>query len=186
MMSGSALAARCAKRSASIKIYENAARNNSESFFAIALWDSGSGKWTLQKLTMSASKSNGPAATSGPAACVFNQQQHIGYTDSAGAFWDAWYDGPGDWSLQEINTSHGVTNIPAAAGGAHPYIWVVGQQQHFTYTDPGGTIYDAYWQTPSGGGFSLGGILGGLGDTGDDGDDGGDGDDLRTIKKPGR
>jgi hypothetical protein len=163
-----------------------------------AFWSSSNSKWTLQKLTLSASKTNGPAAASGPAACVFNQQQHIGYTDSAGAFWDAWYDGSGDWSVQEINTSSGVTNIPAAAAGTHPYIWVVGQQQHFTYADPTGAIYDAFWQTPSSG-FSLGGVLGDLGDVltddGDDGDDGGDdgggddgggGDDLRTIKKPGR
>jgi hypothetical protein len=162
-----------------------------------AFWDSGNSKWTLQKLTMSGSRTNGPAAASAPAACVFNQQQHIGYTDSAGAFWDAWYDGSGDWSLQEINTPSGVTKIPAAAGGTHPFIWVVGQQQHFTYADPGGAIYDAFWQTPAGeglGGF-LGSILGGLGGSGDpESDPGGDpepeggysggGDDLRTVKKP--
>jgi hypothetical protein len=165
-------------------------------------WDSGKNSWTLQKLTTTASRTNGPPAASGPAACVFNQQQHIGYTDSAGAFWDAWYDGSGDWSLQEINnvvgvgqtSNEGVTNAPGAAAGTHPFIWVVDQQQHFTYADPSGKIYDAFWQTPSSG-ISLGSILGSLGGSigGGEGEGGGSGyysggggDDLATLKKPSR
>jgi hypothetical protein len=152
-----------------------------------AYWSSNSNSWHLQKITESGSVTNGPGSAGMPMACIFNQQQHIAYRDSSGNLWDSWYDGSGDWALQKINNGTGAeTN--GGPDAFDPFVWVTGQQQHFTYADSSGTIWDAYWQTPSSG-FSFGGIS--LGDGGDDGDDGSDdggddggGDDfVRAAKK---
>jgi len=115
-----------------------------------AFWDSDANNWHLQKIN-NGGNTSGPAATGEPAACCFNQQQHIGYRDDSGNLWDSWYDGGGHWSLQKINNG-GMTN-----GGSDtftPFIWVTGQQQHFTYADKSGAIFDSFWQTdppPTGG-----------------------------------
>jgi len=116
------------------------------------IWDSwydgGSNSWNLQQIN-AGGLTNGPAAVGGPFVSVFGQQQHFAYLDSAQIIWDAWYDG-GDnsWNLQQVNvgsfTNGGVTTGPSAISG--PFVWVYSQQQHFTYRDNGGAIWDAWYQ----------------------------------------
>jgi hypothetical protein len=58
--------------------------------------------------------------------------------------WDSWYDGSGHWNLQKINNG-GMTNGASAAGGV--FIWVTGKEQHFTYSDGHGMIWDSFWRS---------------------------------------
>ena len=112
-----------------------------------AFWDGNS--WHLQKIN-SGGNTNGPAARSQPFACIFHSQQHIGYRDDVGNFWDSYYDGSGHWNIQKINNG-GLTAGPAAVG--NPFVWEwpfpvrreASNQQHFTYRDANGTIWDPFW-----------------------------------------
>jgi hypothetical protein len=108
-----------------------------------AYYDSHSNNWRLEKLN-SGGNTAGPKSASAPIGCAFNNQQHIGYRDNAGNIWDAWNDGSGNWNLQKINNG-GKTSGGPAAGNVR--IWVTEQQQHFTYRDAAGTIWDAFWLT---------------------------------------
>jgi hypothetical protein len=108
-----------------------------------AYWDES--VWRVQKITQEGGLTNGPEAVSAPAACVYNGQQHIGYRDNQGGIWDSWYDGNGHWNIQKINAV-GVTQGPGA--GFDVFIWVTGVEQHFTYADKAGTIWDAYYTNP--------------------------------------
>jgi hypothetical protein len=127
-----------------------------------AFWDSGKNQWFLQQITSppgtSGGWTNGPEAVGDPFGCVYNQQEHIGYRDFNGNIWDAWYDGPRNrWNLQQINgkqaNPQAMTSGPAAVGG--PFIWTWGadpnniRQQHFTYRDASGAIWDAYYDGPT-------------------------------------
>ena len=100
--------------------------------------------WNLQQINASGGLTVGPAAAANPFASIFDAQQHIAYRDPKGMIFDSWLDGAtGKWNLQHINAG-GVTNGPVAAGG--PFIWVVSQkQQHFTYRDIAGTIWDSWY-----------------------------------------
>ncbi len=110
-----------------------------------AFWDSNSNSWHLQKIN-SGGNTSGPASVGAPFVSVFNRQQHIGYRDEAGNLWDSWYDGSGHWNLQKINNG-GMTSGPNASHDA--FIWVWNSQQHFTYVDAGGTIWDSWWDGAS-------------------------------------
>jgi hypothetical protein len=122
-----------------------------------AYWDSVGESWHLQKITQQGGLTNGPEAASAPFACDFVQQQHIGYRDDQGNLWDSWYDGDGHWSVQKINNG-GMTK--GGAADFDVFIWVTGNQQHFTYADRNGTIWDSFYVlevTVVGGGFGVGG-----------------------------
>jgi hypothetical protein len=108
--------------------------------------------WNLQHVTGGTARTFGPAAVEAPSISVFNQQQHFAYRDAAGLVWDAWYDGgSGNWNLQKLN-SGGLTDGPLANGV--PFACVFGQQQHFTYPDGAGGLWDA-WYDSGGGNWSL-------------------------------
>jgi hypothetical protein len=106
------------------------------------------GHWNLQQIN-AGGVTDGPAAVSDPFACVLgNQQQHVGYRDSVGTIFDSFYDGATrQWNLQQINAAGGLTpQGPAALGG--PFIWTVSggsPQQHFTYRDHKGRIFDSWF-----------------------------------------
>lgn len=109
-----------------------------------AWYDSGTNKWTLQRITMSG-KTAGASAAGDPFVSVFGEQQHFVYRDGSGAIQDAWYDaGSNKWNLERINLS-GKTRGPAAAGD--PFVSVFGEQQHFVYRDSNGTIQDAWYDS---------------------------------------
>ena len=108
------------------------------------IWDSWyNGHWNPQQINAQRALAlTGPAAVAGPFASVFHKQQHIAYRDQEGTIWDSWYDG--SWHLQHINGKGGRTDqAPAAVGG--PFIWNAGSQQHFTYRDQRGTIFDSWY-----------------------------------------
>ncbi|HET8925827.1 MAG TPA: hypothetical protein VFN26_22780 [Candidatus Acidoferrum sp.] len=97
----------------------------------------------------------GPNASSSPFACVFHEQQHIGYLFEGGNIQDTWYDGNGHWNEQVITGGFGGdsrTSGPEAFWGMHPFIWVdhTNTQQHFTYLGHDRAIYDAFWDSNSG------------------------------------
>jgi hypothetical protein len=72
-----------------------------------------------------------------------NGQQHIGYMDNAADIWDSWYNPSNNsWNLQKINNG-GMTTGPGAAHGT--CIWVWNAQQHFTYVDASGRIWDSWY-----------------------------------------
>src|SRR5262245_20105773 len=97
--------------------------------------------WNLQKIN-SDGNTKGANAVADPFVSVFNDQQHVGYRDGAGNIWDSWYNPQNNsWNLQQIN-SGGMTNGPAAIAG--PCIGVYHNQQHFTYLDRIGTIWDSW------------------------------------------
>jgi len=94
---------------------------------------------------------DGPSPAGDPFAFVFDPGsgqpgQHIGYRNAAGVIHDAWFSSlTSTWSLQQINNPDppGLTAGPAAAGG--PFIWALDwRQQHFTYRDQRGVIYDSW------------------------------------------
>ena len=75
---------------------------------------------------------------------MYNNQQHFAYVDGGGTIWDSWWDGDhNSWNLQQINAAGGQTDGPAAAGGLS--VSVYNNQQHFTYLDSAGTIWDSWW-----------------------------------------
>jgi hypothetical protein len=112
-----------------------------------AFWDANSSSWHLQKIN-AGGNTTGPLASSAPFACAFNGQQHIGYVDDGGNIWDSFYDPDANqWRLQKINDG-GNTTGPAAVSSNHVFIWnAFGTQQHFTYRDGSGKIWDAFWNS---------------------------------------
>ena len=113
------------------------------------IWDSWydgpNNRWSLQQIN-AGGLTTGPAAVGGPFVCDFNQQQHFAYRDGAGVVWDSWYDGPNNkWNLQQINAG-GLTPGPGAIAG--PFVWVYGQQQHFSYQGDGGALWDCWYDGP--------------------------------------
>ena len=122
--------------------------------------------WNLQQIN-AGGLTKGPAAVADPFACIVGSQQHVAYRDSAGSIWDSWFDG--HWNLQQINAGGGLTKGPAAVGG--PFVWTVPastRQQHFTYRDKEGTIwdawYDGHWNLQQ---INAGGVTKGLPAAGD-------------------
>jgi hypothetical protein len=100
--------------------------------------------WNLQQINANGGLTKGPAAASDPFGSVFGNQQHVVYRDSAGWIWDSWFDG--QWNLQQINANGGLTKGPPAVGG--PFVWTVAgstRQQHFTYRDQEGSIWDPWY-----------------------------------------
>jgi hypothetical protein len=100
-------------------------------------------QWNLQKIN-AGGVTYGPAADADPAASVFSRQQHFGYRAGAGTIWDSWFDAPTDrWHLQQINADGGRTDGPMAFSG--PFVWTIKNQQHFTYRDGKGVIWDSWY-----------------------------------------
>ena len=125
------------------------------------IWDASkdfiSHNWTLQKIN-GGGQTNGPATASSVFAFNFteptNEQMHYLYLDKSGTIWDSWHDGEkSEWNLQQINAG-GNTNGPAATGrpfgwqGIVTYDHTGGNhfQQHITYRDTNGLIWDAWYQ----------------------------------------
>jgi hypothetical protein len=85
--------------------------------------------------------------------CVYNDQQHFSYLDHNGNVQDAWY-GTDGWHLQQINngggnggTIPGENIIPVSASAvavSGPFVCVYNDQQHFTFLDAEGIIWDAW------------------------------------------
>jgi hypothetical protein len=105
-------------------------------------YDGATSRWNLQKL-------NGSGLTSGPAAagnlfvCTYNDQQHFAYIDFNGNLQDAWYDGATSrWNLQRINNA-GMTAAPPAKDSL--FVCVFNNQQHFSYRDANGIIWDCWY-----------------------------------------
>jgi hypothetical protein len=129
-----------------------------------AWYDGVANKWGLQQIN-AGGLTNGPAAVSDPVISVFGRQQHFCYLDGRGAIWDSWYDGVSNqWNLQQINLS-GLTNGPAAVGPdrvgfftglilippqRHFAVWVYNDQQHFTYFDVNGIVWDSWYDGVNG------------------------------------
>ena len=108
-------------------------------------YDSGGNTWSLQQINLGG-VTKGPAAGGDPCVSVFGQQ-HFVYRDLFGGIWDAWYDaGANQWKLQQINLG-GRTNAPIAA--ADPQVLVAGDQ-HFSYRDGFGIVWDAWYDAKSG------------------------------------
>lgn len=118
-------------------------------------WHEGGGTWNLQRLNGgSPARTGGVPASSDPFVSVFGLQEHVAYRDQDGIIWDAWYDDQSKgWSLQTINGPNGQTvpylpsdptvlNYPAVG---QPFVWVYGGQQHFTYRDAVGFIWDSWY-----------------------------------------
>ena len=123
------------------------------------IWDSwydGQGQWNLQRINGVGGITAGPAAIAGPFIGLFHQQQHFAYVDGSGIIWDSWYDGQGNWKLQEINflaSNDSPAYIDPNPGAPGPTIAVWtdpgnNSQQHFTYrtTDPF-RIMDIFWDS---------------------------------------
>jgi hypothetical protein len=99
------------------------------------------GKYQLPALT------SGPAAAAGPFLSAYKQQHHFAYADNAGTIWDAFWDSD-QWRIQQINAG-GKTSGPLCSGTTGPFLSVYKDQQHFTYTDGAGAIWDAFWNSDS-------------------------------------
>jgi hypothetical protein len=136
------------------------------------IWDSwydGESQWRLQRINGVDGTTNGPAAVAGPFIGVFHDQQHFVYLDKSGIIWDSWYDGQGNWKLQEINfLSSGDLRafIDSRPGAPLPVVavWNDGSdsQQHFTYlTDDPQEFSDIFWVS---GQSDWGGLLIHIGD----------------------
>jgi hypothetical protein len=119
------------------------------------IWDSwydGEGGWHLQRINGLDGRTNGPGAVAGPFIGVFYDQQHFAYLDKTGIIWDSWYDGNGNWNLQEINFLG--SNDPSAFIDTRPgaplpvvAVWNDGNnsQQHFTYLTDVENLRDIFW-----------------------------------------
>jgi YD repeat-containing protein len=119
--------------------------------------------WTKQQMNLKTTTNNGltdaPAAAGDPSLVLVGEQQHFVYRDGFGKIWDAfYYKNPNNnnawtWTKQQMNlkttTNNGLTDAPAAAGD--PCFTVIDNQQHVTYRDVSGTIWDAYYPDVNGG-----------------------------------
>lgn len=114
-----------------------------------AWYDAGTNQWNLQQINLGG-RTNAPIAAADPQVLVAGEQQHFAYRDGSGRVWDAWYDGTSDaWQSQQLNLAGGLTNAPAASDG--PVAWVDGSDQHFTWVDANGTIWDLWSDGGTGG-----------------------------------
>jgi hypothetical protein len=119
------------------------------------IWDSwydGEGGWHLQQINGLDGKTSGPVAVAGPFIGVFHDQQHFAYLDKTGIIWDSWYDGQGNWNLQEINflgSNDPLAFIDTRPGFPLPVVavWNDGNnsQQHFTYLTDVENLRDIFW-----------------------------------------
>ena len=120
-----------------------------------AWWDGN--RWHLQKIN-NRGMTPGPPAEGDQFVSVYSNQQHFTYRDTSGNIQDCWYDGSGKWNLQQINNANGSgATVPdeyvataqataPAAGGL--FVSVYSNQQHFTYRDASGNIWDSWWSFP--------------------------------------
>ena len=106
-------------------------------------WYDGQGHWSLQHLTGSGGNTGGPPAAGDPAVVQYKDQMHACYRDRNGLIQDAWYDGQGHWSLQQLTGSGGNTGGPPAAGD--PAVVQYKDQMHACYRDRNGLIQDAWY-----------------------------------------
>src|ERR1700719_3402898 len=115
---------------------------------------------TLQNVSF---LSQGPHPAADPCVSLYHGQQHFGYRDQNRIIWDAWYDGEGNWNLQQLNGAGGRTDGPVAFAG--PFIGVFHDQQHFAYLDATGIIWDSWydgngnWNLQRINGYPFGGPL---------------------------
>jgi hypothetical protein len=119
-----------------------------------AYWDSSLNNWEAQKINAHGNTA-GPAAAGMPMACVFGDEEHIGYLDGAGNVWDAWRNAAGNWNLQQVPIG------PAAKDLAFVWTDAAHTHLHFTYRDSTGVIWDAIPSTGTTARFPIhtGGVL---------------------------
>ena len=113
-------------------------------------WDGDHNVWKLQQINAAGGQTpDGPPAVGVPFVSVYNNQQHFqqhfAYVDKTGTIWDSWWDGDNAiWNLQQINGAAGKTPNSVQAVGV-PFVSAYEFQQHFTYLDSSGTIWDSWW-----------------------------------------
>ncbi len=94
--------------------------------------------WDWQTLTGGGGgNTDGPPAAGDPAVVSYNDQMHVCYRDTSGLIQDAWYDGHGNWNLQQL-TGGGNTDGPTAVGNPAPVSY--GDQMHVCYRDTSGSL----------------------------------------------
>jgi len=132
-------------------------------------WYDYGGGWHLQNICSPGNNITARQAMGHVFVCAYNpgsgndSQQHFVYVDKdgSGKIWDVFYDyqnGSGKWNLQQINKGvNSCTQGPPAVGGVFVSVYTPGtgndSQQHFTYLDKNGTIWDAWYDY--GGGWHL-------------------------------
>jgi len=80
-----------------------------------ALYDAGSGSWTLQQIS-AGGKTNRPAAA-GPFVSVFlNEQRHVFYLDNGSTIWDAFHTVQPTPSATVIGVDRRTATLDGAAG----------------------------------------------------------------------
>src|SRR5208283_2668040 len=125
------------------------------------IWDvfydyqNGSGKWNLQQINAGSNSSvtSSPPSIGNVFVSAYNpgggdSQQHFTYLDKNGTIWDAWYDYGGGWHLKNICSPGNNITAPATVGDVFVSVYNPGggdKQQHFTYLDKDGTIWDAWY-----------------------------------------
>ncbi len=123
------------------------------------IWDSfyrrAQGSWDFQPIDSHGTKPVGRVYVS-----AFYDQQHFVFRDLTGTIWDSFYSrADEDWYCYQINPSgHPAptdtrceqidTNGPPAASDI--FVSDFGDQQHFSYTDSSGNIWDSYYRKDHG------------------------------------
>lgn len=109
-----------------------------------AWYDGAAGHWKWQTLTGSSGVLFGqPAGTGRVSAVTYDNQMHVCYLDTSGDIQDVWYDGSGNWSIQQLNGAGGLTSGPLANGSPMAIAYV--NQMHVCYPDKSGGIQDAWY-----------------------------------------
>ena len=119
----------------------------------VDVWYDGSGTWHTQQLAGSAGEDGlwiailGPPANNDPFVLQFGPQMHVLYRDASGAVQDVWYDGSGNWQVQELTDGGGLTQGPKAAWDVSACTY--SNQMHVCYrelTPAGpGNIWDTWY-----------------------------------------
>jgi hypothetical protein len=124
--------------------------------------------WNFQQIPTVDSNKNQHFAASDIFVSVFlDTQQHFVYRDKEGLVWDSFYENvsghghPQGWNFQQINTSEHDTDKecgsspPSAASDVFVSVFL-NTQQHFSFRDNSGVIWDYFFENASGHGHSPG------------------------------
>jgi hypothetical protein len=121
------------------------------------IWDSFYKKdhgWTFQQIN-----TFGHTPAGGIFVSAFYDQQHFAFKDVTGTVWDSFHRANDGWDCNQINpTGHPAptdtrceqidTNGSPAA--SDPFVSDFGDQQHFSYTDSTGNIWDSFYRKDHG------------------------------------
>ena len=169
---GNNITARPATGHVFVSVYNPGTGNDSQQHFTYldkdgsgTIWDvfydyqNGSGSWHLQNICSPGNNITAPPAVGDVFVSVFNpgggdNQQHFTYLDKNLNIWDVWYDYSNGWHLQNICSPGNNITAPPAVGDVFVSIFTPGtgndSQQHFTYPDENGNIWDVYYDYSNG------------------------------------